>query len=155
MSAGHIYHYFENKEAIVAAIIEQEQQRHLQIIHMLLDADSTIDALIQFAEQTINESLDLSNSTLNFEIIAEASRNAKVLLMLQQSTLILRQHGKEIINKARADLPAISEAENDARCDLIISLFDGLRMRAICNPHYNIQTILPVLQRSIVHIVLS
>jgi TetR/AcrR family transcriptional repressor of uid operon len=155
MSVGHIYHYFENKEAIISAIIDLEQHKHLQIIHMLLNAENTIEALINHAEQGLADSLDLSNSALNFEIIAEASRNPKVAEMLQQSNRILRECGKNIIRKARTGLPCTSEEDNDARCDLIISLFEGLSMRAISNPGLNINAILPALQRTILQIVQS
>ncbi|WP_157670966.1 TetR/AcrR family transcriptional regulator [Chitinibacter sp. GC72] len=155
MSVGHIYHYFANKEAIISAIIDREQHKQLQVIHMLLRAENTIEALIEHAEQGLADSLDLSNSALNFEMIAEASRNPKVAEMLQASNRVLHEFGKDIITKARADLPALSEEDNNARCDLIISLFDGLSMRAISNPRLNTQAVLPALQRTIVQIVRS
>lgn len=155
MSVGHIYHYFENKEAIISAIIDREQQKQLQVIHQLLQADNTVQALIEHAEQGLADSLDLSNSALNFEMIAEASRNPKVAEMLQASNRVLHEFGKDIITKARSGLPTLSEADNDARCDLIISLFNGLSMRAISNPNINTHAVLPALQRTIVQIVRS
>jgi AcrR family transcriptional regulator len=155
MSVGHIYHYFANKEAIIEAIIEQEQHRQLEIINMLLAAPNTMQALIDHADQALADSLDLKNSALNFEMIAEASRNPKVAEMMQRSNRVLHECGRLIISKGRVGLPPISDEGINARCDLIISLFEGLSVRSISNPNINTAAVLPLLQSAIQQLVRS
>ena len=74
MSAGHIYHYFENKEAIIAAIVEHDLESLLQMTAELRAACDVRQALIARAAQGVIEQLDPLTAGLKLEIVAEAAR---------------------------------------------------------------------------------
>ncbi|HNF78311.1 MAG TPA: helix-turn-helix domain-containing protein, partial [Thauera aminoaromatica] len=58
MSAGHIYHYFENKEAIIAAIVAQDLETLLTLTAELRAACNVRHALIERAAEGVLDQLD-------------------------------------------------------------------------------------------------
>src|SRR6516225_4317651 len=57
MSVGHIYHYFENKDAIIAAIVERDLQNTLAITRDLLEKSQGRDVLETMIED-VDEGVD-------------------------------------------------------------------------------------------------
>src|ERR1700710_1816804 len=53
MSVGHIYHYFDSKEAIIAAIVQRELVRQLEFFGELRQEDDVVQALIDRAEDRL------------------------------------------------------------------------------------------------------
>jgi len=78
MSAGHIYHYFENKEAIIAGIVAQDLDRALDITAQLRSSPDVLDAVLGAVAGGVERSLDAEAAALKVEIVAEASRNEQV-----------------------------------------------------------------------------
>ena len=78
MSTGHIYHYFENKEAIIADIVAQDLQRLLTLTAELRAASDVKAAMIERAVEGVQENLDPGVAGLQLEIVAEAARNSAV-----------------------------------------------------------------------------
>jgi len=58
MSAGHIYHYFANKEAIIAAIVERDLERILSLAAELRSAGNVLQAMLDCAAEGIRCNLD-------------------------------------------------------------------------------------------------
>src|SRR5882724_11702601 len=73
MSVGHIYHYFENKEAIVAAIVDQEVRQVGADFQRIGKAKDIAAAMIDYAGQCFARTLSDSHWSLSFEIAAEAA----------------------------------------------------------------------------------
>ena len=72
MSTGHIYHYFENKEAIIADIVAQDLERLLTLTAELRAASDAKAAMIERAIEGVRENLDPGTAGLQLEIVAEA-----------------------------------------------------------------------------------
>ncbi|HEX5674480.1 MAG TPA: helix-turn-helix domain-containing protein, partial [Azonexus sp.] len=75
MSTGHIYHYFENKEAIIADIVAQDLERLLTLTAELRAASDVKAAMIERAVEGVQDNLDPGSAGLQLEIVAEAARN--------------------------------------------------------------------------------
>src|ERR1700680_1759460 len=58
MSIGHIYHSFDSKEAIIAAIVEEELVRQLELFEELRRQDDVLEALIDRADQGLAKRMD-------------------------------------------------------------------------------------------------
>ena len=135
MGAGHIYHYFANKEAIVAAVVARELERVLTLTAEVQAADNMLEALALRTGSGVLGNLDSQAAGLKLEIVAEASRNPAIAAIvhaadrrrsagLEETLKVLRQaHG--LANDA-ATITAIAE--------VIAAMFEGLMVRAIRNP---------------------
>lgn len=155
MSVGHIYHYFENKEAIIAAFVAAEQDKTRAMLQAMLDADNAIQAIIDYAATGLDDSLDANNTALQLEILAEAARNPNVARIMRESDDALAVLGSQLMNKARSQLPDLSEKEMLARREAIIALFYGLSLRGLVSSRLHRDEVLTVLRRTIQQIVES
>jgi len=136
MSVGHIYHYFESKEAIISAIAERDVQDLMTMFSGFNQADDILDSMKTACGDGFDRHTDIPAATLDLEIVVEATRNPKVAAIVQGSDQIIRQ---AIIDTLKRGLAArgrhLSDQELAARFDLIAALFEGLSIRIIRNPN--------------------
>jgi AcrR family transcriptional regulator len=134
MSVGHIYHYFANKEAIIAAFIEEDVEHFNEIMKRLREDNLTVaEALVAHAEDAWEDVRNLEHAALVLEIHAEASRNPKVAEMVRCADAISRKGVFELFVTDLADRQW-STAETRARVEILFTLYEGLFMRVIRNP---------------------
>jgi AcrR family transcriptional regulator len=133
-SVGQIYRYFDNKEAIIAAIVDQHLAELRETFDQLQSrAGSAADLIVGQIPEMLAERLDLSRAALVLEVVAEAARNPKIAAILQAADAQERNLCRAIL--ARDRKPAWSDAEFEARCDLLRILVDGLTFRAVNQPN--------------------
>ena len=135
MSAGHIYHYFENKEAIIAGIVAQDLDRALDFTAQLRSSPDIREAVLGAVAAGIERSLDAETAALRVEIAAEASRNERVAAIVRAADV------KGIASKVdtlRSMRLAAGWHDDEATlagmAEVIAALFEGLTVRAIRNP---------------------
>ncbi|HWW73432.1 MAG TPA: TetR/AcrR family transcriptional regulator [Duganella sp.] len=138
MSAGHIYNYFDGKDAIIMAIVERESEYVTGLLRDLQTRDDPLQAMIDDARRHIDETLDPQPWHVPLEMYAEASRNpviaAKLRVHEESSRLQLRALVK--LGRERRNLP-VDDVMLDGRVDTIISYFQGLPIRALNRPDMN------------------
>lgn len=135
MSAGHIYHYFDSKEAIIAAIVEQDRDRLLTITAEMRAAHDVQRALEACTASGVRDNLDPDTAALKLEIIAEASRNPRVAEIVRGSDRQCRESMLETLRGTRRHFGHEDDAARLQSLDeLIATLFDGLLVRAVRNP---------------------
>ena len=75
VSVANLYQYFENKEDMILAIVEDNLQSDLALISGILNAERFIDGL----DQALRAAVDAAeNDALRLQILAEGSRNPYV-----------------------------------------------------------------------------
>lgn len=135
MSAGHIYHYFENKEAIIAAIVAQDLESLLTLTAELRAACNVRAALIERAAEGVAEQLDPINAALKVEIAAEAARNPRVAQIVREADATCR---RELAATIRAIRHGAGHEDSPTAIgdmvEVLASLFEGLLLRTIRNP---------------------
>lgn len=132
MSVGHIYHYFENKEAIVAAIVERDLERVLGILGQFeAKGEDLYDVIVEEVELGYDNSRRVDEAALQVEIYAEAARNPKVSKMVKDADTISRSKLRDLMIAARRSDTPWSPEDLDARVEVIIALFEGLSLRAL------------------------
>jgi len=148
MSVGHIYHYFQNKEAIIDTIVKRDLFECMSAIDQLRQGPEVFQEMLNGIRTPVENSLDPQNAALQFEILAEAARNPKVAEMVQQA----HQHVRKLI-RCGSKRP-LSEAEINCKYDLVGTLFDGLMVRAIRCPdiHIDIEQLLPIMRATFLFI---
>ncbi len=135
MSAGHIYHYFENKEAIIAAIVAQDLESLLTLTAELRAACNVRAALIERAADGVADQLDPINAALKVEIAAEAARNPRVAQIVREADATCR---RELAATIRAIRHGAGHEDSPTAIgdmvEVLASLFEGLLLRTIRNP---------------------
>jgi TetR/AcrR family transcriptional repressor of uid operon len=135
MSVGHIYHYFENKEAIVVAIVESSQAEILEIMDRIEDSPGPLaQALVDAASAGVENCMDLSSTALMLEVLAEAARNPKVAEVVRASDAVLRARMREMLRKAGDPGLDPVDPRLDDRVETLFTLYQGISIRAIRNP---------------------
>lgn len=149
MSPGHIYHYFQNKEAIVAGIVEQNLCEFVELAQQLEKASETgsfVDALMAQIDAGVGKQTDRTRASLNLEILAEATRNSEIASLLQRSGDVHFARTRELFRQVPS-MRRLPRGELDARINVINSLFDGLMVRILCQPKLDKARTSRVIQR--------
>lgn len=149
MSVGHIYHYFDSKEAIIAAIVERDFQRFLEKVDAFRRSPEPLKTMLEGVEEGIDECLDMHTAVLTMEVLAESARNPKLAERVRLIEDTLRRSLTDIIQLARRGAEPLSEAELISRSVVIGAIFDGLKMRVIRNPDVDRAAVLTLLRKTI------
>lgn len=135
MSPGHIYHYFENKEAIVSAIVMRDMERWLTLSKEIRSACNVREAMLERVSEGISECLNPSSAGMQLEVLAEASRNPHISQVVHAADRSCRESLELTLRDVRR---AAGHEDSDARIhamvEVLAAMFDGLNSRIIRNP---------------------
>lgn len=150
MSVGHIYHYFTNKNEVIAAIVEHQVQRVRAELKDYLLEPSTIEAMITQVDKPLRRATQVATTALFMEIIAESYRSPVIKQILQKAEAAIHRDRIEVLTKA---LPHLKDARLlDGKAELIATLMHGLHMRAIIKPNLDKDTLRDMLSDTMRHI---
>jgi len=147
MSAGHIYNYFDSKEAIIAGIVERDLADFYRRAGELRGAADLPRAILERVDASVADKLNRSKSALQLEVLAEAGRNPRVAEMVQSVDARVRTVLRRLLQDG---LPAGTATRDlDGRIDVLMALFDGLMIRALRHPGISRQQVTRVLRSTI------
>lgn len=130
MSPGHIYNYFESKEAIIAAIVEQHITASLNIDienEQTFSKQNIIDILKKHIYNRIDNIADDPNcASLMFDILAESLRNPKMQSAVKRFDLHARNQLDMLCKKFQ---PTLTDEMLSEKIDVILLLFNGFALR--------------------------
>lgn len=133
MSAGHIYKLFENKEAIIEAIVERDTADLRQRFDALRRQRGPVsDNIAQECSKALERSYDPGRAALMLEIVAEAARNARVADIVRNADAREREMGFVLLQQAAPHDRDVRQIA--ARGEVLEMLFDGMAVRSVCNP---------------------
>lgn len=141
MSAGYIYNYFSNKEAIIEALVELRTQEFLDMI----DTDKFADLppeerMDKELGQVVDAYLNLDNTSLSIAIMNEALINPKVYEIVVPAASKVRNHIVEVqllaMKEERRYAPPYEVIES--RCMTIRAMLEGLRLAHIFTPEMDV-----------------
>ena len=90
MSPGNLFHYFPNKPAIIAAIVEEEGAETEHYFAGLMQRADLFAALGEFMDVILDLASDADYASLTLEISAEAMRDAAVAERVANNDAALR-----------------------------------------------------------------
>ncbi len=135
MSPGHIYNLFENKDDIIAAIVERDCEEVLERIASFQQEGALLEKMLAGTEQAIGERSQVADAALQLEVLAEASRNAKLAAVVQQSQTLVHGKAQEMIRQSLGDhADQVPPSEIHARALLLGALFNGLTALSVRDP---------------------
>jgi TetR/AcrR family transcriptional repressor of uid operon len=147
MSPGHIYNYFDSKEAIIEAIIQRDMEEMFSVFNGFLQAEGPLlDVMLAGCEDGVDKHLDLVKSGLKLEMISEAARNDKVSQLLQEQDRQARLLMMQLLRREGSLVRDLPETELNARISVMFALFGGLMIRRVLNPALDRDTVLIALK---------
>ncbi|HEY1131896.1 MAG TPA: TetR/AcrR family transcriptional regulator [Roseateles sp.] len=157
MSPGHIYNLFENKDDVIAAIVERDCEEVLDRIAEFKQEGDLLQKMLAATEQAIDEHSHVAKSALQLEVLAEASRNPKLAAVVHRSEALVTQKAQELIRLslgARAD--ALPPDEIQGRALMLGALFNGLTVLSVRRPDMAaLSTQMAPVMRRILNVILA
>lgn len=130
LSVGQIYRYFENKEAIIAAIVEQDlADKREKFAEFYETTGDMAQYMVENCAGAIDKFWDRERAALMLEVLAEAARNPKVAAILHKRDE--QEHELTVQFRQRIRRKGWSEEETELRGELIGMMFDGMASRSI------------------------
>ncbi|TYQ21938.1 UNVERIFIED_ORG: TetR family transcriptional regulator [Zoogloea ramigera] len=138
MSAGHIYNYFDGKNAIILAFVEAHSEYVSAMLSNLDSLEDPLQAMIDDAERHVTEALDPQPWHVSIEMYAEASRNPVIAERLRAHEDSARGQLRELVRRGRERRNlSVEDVLLDSRIDTMIAYFHGLTVRALHRPDMN------------------
>ena len=147
MSVGHIYHYFENKNAIIAALVDEKSQEIALKLDEVRSQPDLCAGFIDSCAQSIDKVRDQPSAALRIEMLAEGARNPAVLEILKSGDETAKPRLLETLMLAIGPRCTPEYAEGVATA--MISMFEGLGQRAILDPGFHKQATALAMRRAL------
>lgn len=148
LSVGQIYRYFENKEAIIAAIVAQDlAEMREKFAELESQPGDLLEVMTGHMPEALDKCYDPRRAALVLEVLAEAARNPKVATIVRAADAQERGLAATMLERSRK--PEWSDAEFEARAEMIALLFDGLIMRSVNNPAADRQALAKVFRATL------
>ncbi|MEG1118595.1 MAG: TetR/AcrR family transcriptional regulator, partial [Janthinobacterium sp.] len=150
MSPGNLFHYFPTKQAIIAAIVDQEGG---ETAAYFAGAQGNADAygtLLDFMDLVLALAADGDFAGLALDIAAEAMRDTDIAARVARNDASLRGGLQSLLEEAAAagQIDAALDAAQTA--GWIAALIDGIFNRVAVDPDYA-----PLAQRASLHLLLA
>ena len=130
MSPGHIYHYFESKEQIIAEMIRTHFDEKLATLESYRETGDRVgDLMIENLKDSVDSSTDPFWSTLMLEIAAEATRNDEIAGAIRNMNANMRA---QVLTYLRE---SVDVDDLETRLEVFVALLQGLGIRNIINPN--------------------
>jgi TetR/AcrR family transcriptional repressor of uid operon len=134
MSVGHIYRYFENKEAIIAAIVERDLEATGELFARIRQApQGVVAALVDGVEECVDDMADQASAALFLEVMAEAARNPKIANMVASQQDSTRRWLTDLFARGRG--AELGREQIEDLVDVLQLLMAGLRLRMVHEPN--------------------
>ncbi|CCH48480.1 TetR/AcrR family transcriptional regulator [Pseudodesulfovibrio piezophilus] len=136
MSIGNIYGYFENKDAIVCALVEAQVQALQEGLQTLFEETDDVVEILQ-TQTRVQCQLKAGDKkiAIMFEIMAEMSRNPEVAKAMRLHDASVKAQLMTIAAEYR---PHWSAETLDARIEMLMLAVSGIPLRLVMNPDLNI-----------------
>ncbi len=141
MSPGHIYHYFESKEQIIAEMIRAHFEEKKVTVERYREAgDRVVDMMIDNLKDSVADKTDPFWSTLMLEIVVEATRNPEVAASIRSMDTDLKAR---VVSYLR---DGVRKDDLESRLEIFVALMQGIRIRNILNPNLNKEAVTLILK---------
>lgn len=137
MSPGNLFHYYPTKNAIIEAIVLEDQSDFTDILTLGDNAPSSIDSIIQILIALIRLYNEPNYARISIEIIAEASRNSLINDIFIENENIIRAKLAKFISAG------IEKNEIDPHLNIgytaswLMIITDGSIGRKLMEPEFN------------------
>lgn len=137
MSAGNLYRYFHNKEAMIAALVDAEREETAALFREMQDTDDPLAAIIALLESFLTLTTDAAGHRLWLEILSEGARNPQIQAVLDRSDTEIRPALAHLVGRAAALGQADPAIDPDTAAIWLLMLIDGFSARVATVPRFD------------------
>lgn len=149
ISPGHLYHYFESKEAIVGAIVEMSLEQATERFGRTMESSEALAALISEMEQARSRN-EYGKNILILDMFAEAGRNPELAKVLQENSRGMQQILADFLCKGQSRGRIDPSLDAETAAAVLIGVIDGSKIMAVRAPSLNRMKTIELLQTLIV-----
>lgn len=151
ISPGHLYHYFDSKEAIVEAIVQEDRARVIAVIAEVRSQPNPIEALLAMALAGMRDDMGFLgfalDPVLTVEIFAEAARNPRIAGILATFDRDARAEVAALLKEAQGRGEVDGSVDVEVAASLMLVLVDGMLSRSVSDPTHDGARLAPGLKR--------
>ena len=137
MSAGHIYNYFPSKNAIIEAIVQEGMEGFYANHEAFKACQGDYEKLHAHLSNTFKRLFTNERTCLSLEILSAASHDPNLQAMLHETDRKVRGYLRETVGYLEGD----DERLVDARVDLMMAQFEGIGLRKLRNPDFDLEMV--------------
>jgi AcrR family transcriptional regulator len=131
ISPGHLYHYFEDKEAIIRAMADDALAAGTSLLKKQLETSDVLSIIEGLFNALGN---DGPGRVLLFDMIAEAARDTHIAALLQEHSRRGRKLLSDLLRTGQGRGQVDRNLDADLGAAALISLMDGVQTLSIRNP---------------------
>ncbi len=138
ISVGHLYNFFENRDAIVEAFTQRELERIREQDRAFRESRMPPEEICRRSVYELALSkLDKTAARLTFEILSESTVNPRIKRVVKLYDSVWH----EILLPIYLQSSRFSEDEARVRLEADLAVMDGLYFRALCNDAVDRETL--------------
>lgn len=134
LSPGSVYRYFRSKDAIIAALVEENRENARQWFAELDRAPDLFAGLVRLADEVLAEINDPACGSLFFECTAEAMRNPRVADAVRRGDREVVAGLTAFLMRGQAARQIDPQLDPRQAAEALIALVDGLTWRKFLDP---------------------
>jgi TetR/AcrR family transcriptional regulator, repressor for uid operon len=136
ISPGHLYHYFSNKEAIVAAITGSGLAYTKERFAAIGEGTDAVDAVLSELDR-LRDHQSAKGVGVLLEVLAEASRNPTIAKSLREHSRGMRELLAEFLRAGQARQEVDPSLDVETVASVLISLIDGYKALSVRDPKHD------------------
>jgi AcrR family transcriptional regulator len=146
VSPGHLYHYFDDKEAIIIAMTEERLNEVSKHFEQSISRPGSMVADMLSEIDWLTKSEGPANSALLFEMLAEAVRSRPVAKTLRAYSREMRRVLADVLQRGQKEGEINKEIDADVAAAVVIGIMDALRALALRYPEIDMSKAAEVLK---------
>ncbi|MER5269037.1 TetR/AcrR family transcriptional regulator [Actinosynnema sp. NPDC002837] len=149
MSSGNLFYYFDSKQDIFAAVVEQDGADTEALFADLSTAEPW-DALTTFFDLAVGLAADADYARLTLEIAAQAHRDERIAALVASNDRLVRSGLADLVDRATGAGLIDPGLDPSTTATWLAALVDGLFNRVAVDAGFE-----PKRERETLHLVLS
>lgn len=133
ISPGHLYHYFDGKEAIIGAIARTGLDYVASRSAGLMKDGNAVEAVVAELESLKSHHRE-SKSAVLLDILAEASRNPAIAEILQETSRSIAKLLAEFLRQGQRRGDIDPNLDTETAATVLLSIIDSCKTLSIRNP---------------------
>lgn len=138
ISPGHLFHYFDSKEAMIAAITRARLDDAMARIERVMESADPFGTFVKGIEDALLTKGGMNNALL-LDMLAEARHNPAMAEILQENTRRGRAVVAAFLRKGQEDGRVDTDLDPELVATIVIGVVDGSQSIAIRDPELDVK----------------
>ncbi|MGO1070557.1 TetR/AcrR family transcriptional regulator [Lysobacter sp. CA199] len=139
MSPGHLFHYFDSKDAIIEEVIEQDRHEAARAYAALREREDHYTALLELLDLALDLATAPAYGALTLEIAAEATRNPRMARLFERDDAQIKADLGALLRDAANGRQIDATLDIESSAVWLLALLEGALFRAAVDPGFELE----------------